>query len=140
MSQTDIPTRILRIEGAVALVAAVLLWGLAGVGSWLVFALAFFVPDVSMIGYLKGPRVGALAYNMAHTYTAPALLALVGLAGAPPAVWRFAIVWAAHIGFDRLVGYGLKHPTGFRDTHLGSLGWAAGSRPRSPEPPPRRRH
>jgi hypothetical protein len=140
MSRTDIPTRILRIEGAVALTAAVLVWAHAGVGSWLVFALAFVVPDISMIGYVKGPRVGAFAYNMAHTYAAPALLAVLGLSGAPSAVWRFAVVWVAHIGFDRLLGYGLKHPTGFGDTHLGVLGRASGSRPRSPEPPPRRRH
>lgn len=140
MSRKDIPTRILRIEGAVALTAAVIVWAHAGVGSWALFALAFLLPDLSMIGYVKGPRVGALAYNMAHTYAAPAVLAVLGLAGAPSAVWRFAIVWTAHIGFDRLLGYGLKHPTGFRDTHLGVLGRTSGSKARSPEPPPRRRH
>ena len=137
MALPDVPTRLLRMEGAVVLTAAVLLWAHAAAGSWLLFALVFLLPDLSMLGYVKGPRVGALAYNLAHTYTTPALLGALGLAGAPQAVWRFAIVWVAHIGFDRLMGYGLKHSTGFRDTHLGPLGRPSdpGAGTQSPAPP-----
>jgi len=137
MPSAEVPTRLLRIEGAVVLTAAVLVWAQAEVGSWLLFALVFLLPDLSMLGYVRGPRVGALTYNLAHTYTAPALLGALGLAGAPQALWRFAIVWVAHIGFDRLMGYGLKHSTHFRDTHLGAWGPPSGRRgsTHAPEPP-----
>ncbi|MEX2466238.1 MAG: DUF4260 domain-containing protein [Gemmatimonadota bacterium] len=140
MTPTDTPTRLLRIEGAVVLTASVLVWAHAADGSWLLFALLFLVPDLSMLGYLKGPRVGAIAYNMGHTYTAPALLAALAFVGAPAALWHFAIIWVAHIGFDRLLGYGLKLPTGFQHTHLGAIGRASSAAPSSSEPPPRRKH
>ena len=106
------------------LTTAVLVWAHAVDGSWLLFALLFFLPDLSMIGYVKGPRVGAIAYNLVHTYSAPALLASLAFVGVPASVWRLAIIWVAHIGFDRLMGYGLKHPTGFKHTHLGPIGVA----------------
>jgi hypothetical protein len=135
-------TRLLRVEGAVVLTTAVLVWAHAVDGSWLLFVLLFLLPDLSMIGYVKGPRVGAIAYNLAHTYTAPAVLASLAFVGAPMSVWRLAIIWVAHIGFDRLMGYGLKHATGFKHTHLGTIGRAAPPPPQSttPEPPPRRKH
>jgi hypothetical protein len=130
------------VEGAVVLTTAVLVWAHAIDGSWLLFALLFLLPDLSMIGYVKGPRVGAFAYNLAHTYSAPAVLASLAFVGAPASVWRLAIVWVAHIGFDRLMGYGLKHPTGFKHTHLGTIGRAATAvpTPTTAEPPPRRSH
>ena len=71
-----------------------------------------------MLGYLAGKKIGAHAYNLAHTYTMPALLALVlWLSGQTSFLW-LAIIWTAHIGFDRLLGYGLKYETAFKDTHL----------------------
>ena len=74
-----------------------------------------------MLGYLGGPRFGAAAYNAFHSYPLPAALGIVGLlAGAPLAV-GVALVWFAHIGMDRMLGYGLKYPIGFGDTHLGRL-------------------
>jgi hypothetical protein len=85
-----------------------------------VFAVLFFAPDVSFAGYLAGPRVGAALYNVAHSYVAPLALATTLLAlGAGP---NLVLVWAAHIGFDRALGYGLKYPSGFGDTHLGRIG------------------
>ena len=115
------PLVLLRLEGAAVLAAAV--WGYALTGaSWGLFAVLLFMPDLSMVGYLRGPRVGAAAYNAVHTYAAPlALAAVAALAG-----WSLglpvALVWAAHIGLDRALGYGLKRPDGFRQTHLGALG------------------
>ena len=97
--------------------------------AWLVTAavtlatLLFLAPDLAMLGYLRSPRFGALIYNLGHTYAAPALLALAGLALGPPA-YGLAAIWAAHIGFDRLLGYGLKLGTGFEQTHLGPIGKA----------------
>ena len=111
------PAAILRVEGATMLVGSVLLYWVGG-GSWWLFALLLLAPDLSMLGYLVGPRVGALTYNVFHSYPLPAALGLFGvLAGAPLAV-SVALVWFAHIGMDRLMGYGLKYPTAFKDTHL----------------------
>jgi hypothetical protein len=67
-----------------------------------------------MLGYLAGSRVGAASYNLFHTYAAPSLLAALGLLAESPLVVSVALVWFAHIGFDRIVGFGLKYPTGFR--------------------------
>ena len=111
------PGVMLRVEGAAMLAGSVLLYWMNG-GSWWLFALLLLAPDVSMVGYLAGPRVGAALYNAFHSYPLPAALGTVGLlVGAPLAV-ALALVWFAHIGMDRLMGYGLKFPTGFKDTHL----------------------
>jgi hypothetical protein len=112
---------LLRLEGLAALVAAV--WGYALAGaSWGLFAVLLFVPDVSFAGYLRGPRVGAAVYNAAHTYVAPALLALVAHLAGWTLGLSIALIWTAHIGLDRLLGYGLKLPSGFHQTHLGPIG------------------
>jgi hypothetical protein len=113
----------LRLEGAVAFACALALYARAGF-SWPVFALTFLAPDLAMLAYLAGPRVGAAAYNFVHTYALALTLALAGFfvgASAPAAA---GIIWIAHIGLDRALGYGLKYASGFRDTHLGSIGRA----------------
>lgn len=111
----------LRIEGVAAFAAALAAYFSLG-GGWAFLLLLFLAPDLSMLGYLGGARVGALAYNLFHTYAVP--LALLGVAWASEGevLLRLALVWVAHIGFDRMLGYGLKLPTGFRDTHLGRIG------------------
>ena len=114
------PTVLLRVEGGVLLALGVLLYWLNG-ESWLLFALLFLAPDLSALGYLAGPRVGAAAYNLFHTYAVAALLAAYGLLGGSPAAVSVALVWFAHIAMDRLVGYGLKHPISFKETHLRRL-------------------
>ena len=91
--------------------------------SWWMFALLILAPDLAMLGYLRSPRLGALTYNLGHTYAAPALLAVAGLVLGPLA-YGLAAIWMAHIGFDRLLGYGLKLETGFEQTHLGPIGKA----------------
>jgi hypothetical protein len=110
---------LLRLEGLAVLAGALLLYARGG-HSWMLLAVLFLAPDLSFVAYLAGPRVGAAAYNAAHSYVGPALAATLAVAtGRPPVV---ALVWAAHIGFDRAVGYGLKYATGFEDTHLGRIG------------------
>ena len=89
--------------------------------SWWLFALLILTPDASMLGYLLGPRAGAAAYNTFHSYPLPAVLAGFGLLMGVPLAVAAALVWFAHIGADRMLGYGLKYPTGFGDTHLGRL-------------------
>jgi hypothetical protein len=75
-----------------------------------------------MLGYLRGPRPGAAAYNLGHTWLLPGILAAVGILGGTPLVIDLALIWLGHIGADRLLGYGLKLPTAFQDTHLGRIG------------------
>lgn len=115
------PRLLLRIEGALTLAAALLAYAHLG-GSWVWFALLFLLPDLSMLGYLAGPRPGAAAYNAGHSHAAPALLAAASWALAAPALLLGAAIWAGHIGFDRMMGYGLKYSTAFGDTHLGRVG------------------
>ena len=114
------PAVLLRAEGAALLLTSVMLYWVSG-GSWLLFALLLLVPDLSMLGYLAGPRVGATVYNVFHAYPLPAALGAFGLLGGSPLALAVALVWFAHIGMDRLVGYGLKYPTEFKDTHLGRV-------------------
>jgi hypothetical protein len=109
-----------RYEGAVVLAGSVWLYH-QGDGNLLIFAVVLLLPDLTMLGYLAGPRVGALVYNLGHSYVIPGLLALAFLAttqSVPPLLY----IWFAHIGMDRLFGYGLKEDTGFRHTHLGLIG------------------
>lgn len=115
-------TLVLRAEGAAALAAGLAAFAALG-ASWWLFAALILAPDLAMLGYLRGPRAGAAAYNAAHTYVAPALLAAAGWI-AWPALLPVAAIWVAHIGFDRLAGYGLKRASGFHDTHLGRIGRA----------------
>jgi uncharacterized protein DUF4260 len=119
----DVPTVFLRLEGAALLGLAVFLYGRGDEG-WLFFALLLLAPDVSILGYAAGPRVGAVAYNVVHTTVGPAALAVIGVLAESPLVLSVALIWAAHIGGDRLLGYGLKRTSGFRDTHLGTIGRA----------------
>jgi hypothetical protein len=112
---------VLRLEGLVLFIGMTLLYYIWD-GSWWVYALLFFVPDVSFAGYLGGPRTGALIYNAAHSYLAPVAMMTLGFATASPLVLSIAMIWLAHIGFDRALGYGLKYATGFSFTHLGRIG------------------
>ena len=109
----------LRMEGLTVLVVAIFLY-IRGGHSWLLLVLLFLSPDLSFFAYSMGPRIGAAVYNALHSYIAPLVLACgLSLSGHSLAV---PLIWIAHIGFDRLLGYGLKYPTGFGDTHLGKLG------------------
>ena len=109
----------LRAEGLAVLAGCVVLFARGG-HSWALSAVLFLAPDLSFAAYLAGPRVGAAVYNAAHSFVGPVALALAFLAtGRPPVL---ALIWAAHVGFDRALGYGLKYPTAFTDTHLGRIG------------------
>ena len=115
---------LLRLEGLTLFAGMTLLYAVWG-GSWWVYALLFLAPDLSFAGYLAGPRAGAIIYNAAHSYMAPMTLMVTGFAVTSPLVLSIAMIWLAHIGFDRALGYGLKYATGFGFTHLGRIGPAA---------------
>jgi hypothetical protein len=109
----------LRLEGLAALAVSLSLYAQSD-GSWRLFALLFLAPDLSLVAYVAKSRAGASVYNVALSYALPLARALLevripGLAG-------FALIWIAHISFDRLIGFGLHYPTGAGETHLGRIG------------------
>lgn len=110
-------TRTLQIEGVALGLAACIAFGLTD-GSWMMFALLILAPDLSMVGYLHSKRRGALSYNVGHTTLAPWSLIALSFWGAGPLLLHIGLIWLAHIGFDRAMGYGLKYASGFKDTHL----------------------
>jgi len=112
---------LLRLEGLCVLITALLAYSRWGLG-WGTFALYFLVPDLSFLGYLASPKVGAFAYNLAHSYLGAITCLMVGLLLPAPAVLGVGIIWCAHIGFDRALGYGLKYAKSFGYTHLGWIG------------------
>jgi hypothetical protein len=111
----------LRLEGLAALGA-----GVAGY-AWSGGDLVWLVPllllvDVSMVGYLVGAHPGAILYNVAHNWFTALVVLGLGLSAAVPALTLAGWVLIAHVGMDRLAGYGLKYAPGFGDTHLGRIG------------------
>lgn len=114
---------LLRTEGFVALAAAVTAYWFLG-GNWWLFAVLLLAPDLSFFGYYAGRKTGARIYNFVHTYSVPAVIGAIGWFGGIGWLTEVALIWVAHIGVDRAVGYGLKYP-GFADqTHLGLMGKA----------------
>ena len=111
----------LRLEGLAAFAAGLAVFGASG-GNWLFIVPMLLVPDVSAVGYLAGPRVGAFTYNAIHNWVPG--LAVLGLGAwlASPVVVLAGSILVAHVGMDRAVGYGLKLPGSFHDTHLGRMG------------------
>lgn len=104
-----LPGRLLRLEGLALFVGALVVYFDQGFG-WLLLVVLFLAPDLSFTGYLAGPRVG--------TTVVPIALAVVGVLADTDWCVQLALIWLAHIGLDRLLGYGLKYPTAFKDTHL----------------------
>ena len=117
------PKTLLRLEGLSLLAGLTLTYAVWG-GSWWLYAILFLAPDLSFAGYLRGPRIGAIVYNAAHSTPAPVALMAAGFALASPLALSIAMIWLAHIGFDRALGYGLKYSAGFGFTHLGRIGKA----------------
>jgi hypothetical protein len=115
------PRLILRLEGLCLLAGS--LWVFqAQHASWALFAVLFLAPDLSMLGYLVNPKIGAATYNAAHTTIVCGPLAAYGYLSGISVALAVGLIGLAHVGFDRLLGYGLKYPLGFGYTHLGSAG------------------
>ena len=113
--------RVLQAEGLALFAGATLAFYTLG-QSWWHYAILFFAPDLAFTAYLAGPRLGAIAYNVMHSTICPILLGAAGwMMGSNAMLLGIAAIWLAHVGFDRMLGYGLKHASGFKDTHLGRL-------------------
>ncbi len=111
------PKRLLRLESAALLAVSLLVYWKIG-GNWLAFAVLLLVPDASMVGYMRGDRIGATVYNLVHLYLWPSVLAVIGILMSNEVTLSLALIWFSHISMDRSLGYGLKLPTGFKHTHL----------------------
>jgi hypothetical protein len=112
----------LRLEALALFGFALAAYAHGGYG-WGRFGSLLLLPDLSMLGYLVNPRVGAACYNAAHSTVGPIALFLAGQL--VPALAPLALIWLAHVGMDRALGYGLKYASGFGDTHLGRVGQKA---------------
>jgi hypothetical protein len=117
---------LLRLEGLTLFAGMTLLYAVWG-GSWWIYFILFLAPDLSFATYLSDPKTGAIVYNAAHSYMAPVAMMTFGFALASPLWLSIALIWMAHIGIDRALGYGLKYSAGFGFTHLGRIGKAQGS-------------
>ena len=115
--QLSMPNILLRLEGLIVLGAAIALYA-NGTYRWWVFAALLLAPDLSALPYLISNRWGAISYNLIHTYVGPLLLALYALNANNGTALQLAIIWFAHIGMDRVVGYGLKYMESFKQTHI----------------------
>ena len=131
------PRRWLRVEGATLLIGSLVGYSTTGQPWWLV-PLTVLVPDLLMVGYFGGTRIGARVYNLAHSTSLPAAMVGIGWWQSQPLVVALALIWLAHIGVDRLVGYGLKYDDHFQHTHLGRLGRSEDHSPRARHGGPRR--
>lgn len=110
-----------RLEGLAVFIASTVFYFYTGL-AWWAYPLFILTVDVFMIGYLANPKLGAVIYNIGHSYTLPSLLAVLALITGNDLVTGTACIWLAHIGMDRAFGFGLKLPTGFKQTHLGKIG------------------
>jgi hypothetical protein len=115
------PRILLHAEGFAGFVICVYLYYCLGAG-WSLFLLLFLWPDLGMLGYLASVSLGSRTYNLLHFALLPLALAGVSFTLHRNGVLSFALVWLAHIEFDRALGYGLKYPTSFKDTHLQRVG------------------
>ncbi len=107
----------LRLEG-VAVAAAALALYFDQRYSWLALVLLWLAPDLGALGYLAGSRAGAVAYDLTHFEGWPVALGVVGVMAGSGLAIQLALIWLSHIGIDRAIGYGLKYPSAFKDTHL----------------------
>jgi hypothetical protein len=115
------PILLQRLEGLVLLLAALGFYAWSG-QSWWPFVILLLVPDLFMLGYLAGSKVGAAIYNFGHLLVWPVLLIGIGVLLENSFLLGLGVIWLAHLGMDRVLGYGFKLPTGFKDTHLGRIG------------------
>lgn len=119
------PIVLLKLEGvAIFLLALVIYWQQSF--GWTLFWSTVLLPDLALLGYLVNAKFGATAYNITHSKLLPSALAVVAILSGNALFSALALIWFVHIGFDRMLGYGLKYPEGFKITHLGTIGKMGG--------------
>ncbi|MBC8172185.1 MAG: DUF4260 domain-containing protein [Anaerolineae bacterium] len=116
----SMPSLWLRLEGLTLFIGAIALYAHLGFNGWW-FLVLLLTPDLTMIGYLRNPQIGAFTYNLAHNYALPLALLAITFATTWQTGIMLGLIWVAHISMDRVVGYGLKYGSNFKDTHLQKL-------------------
>lgn len=116
----SVEKKIIHLEGLIVLVTSIYTYSLCDF-SWFIFFLLLLAPDISMLAYLLNDQVGAQIYNLFHTYVVSILLVGIGVFFKLDVILMIGLIWTAHIGMDRMLGYGLKYKTGFKDTHIQKL-------------------
>ena len=119
-SVVGVPKILLRVEGAVLFAASIAVFAFQGQPWWL-YPVLLLVPDVFMLGYLRNTRIGSVFYNLGHSYPSAALVVALGFVLQSPVTLAVGAIWFGHIGWDRMLGYGLKYGSSFKHTHLGDL-------------------
>ena len=114
------PRALLHIEGAALLLGAAALYAQLDL-NWWSFALFLLAPDLAAVFYAVSPRAGSTAYNLVHTTALPLALAVLSATSGNTAGEQAALIWLAHIGMDRLFGYGFKYPDNFKNTHFSRI-------------------
>ena len=112
---------ILRLEGLTALSLAIGLYFFYAEASWILLAALILVPDISMLGYVRNTRLGAITYNLGHNYILAVAVSMSGVLLDNSLTTSLGLILVAHIGMDRAMEYGLKYTTHFKDTHLSRL-------------------
>lgn len=118
---SGLPRAILLLEGFALFAACLFAYAKLG-HSWWLFAALILAPDIGMIGYLRNAKLGAWLYNALHVTVLPIGIGVWGYLWPEPLAVSIALIWLAHIGMDRMLGYGLKYESAFSDTHLGRIG------------------
>ncbi|ANE45632.1 hypothetical protein SY83_04200 [Paenibacillus swuensis] len=111
---------LIKIEGLLVFAACIYAYVMSDYKLLWFFAF-LLLPDLSMFGYLGGNRIGAISYNLAHTYVISGLILFLGILANSDMLIQVGLIWTAHIGMDRVMGYGLKYETHFKDTHLNRI-------------------
>lgn len=108
---------LLHIEGFVVFVLCIYFYGYFDF-SWLLFLILLLSPDLAILGFLLNNKIGTIVYNIFHTYTTSLITIFLGFLLSIPTILAIGLIWTAHIGMDRMVGYGLKYLNDFKDNHL----------------------
>jgi hypothetical protein len=111
-------THIFLILESIAIFIGSLLIYLFLSGNWIIFLVLLLAPDIFMIGYLKNSQVGSIIYNIGYVYAWPIVLIIIGILIKFNLLILFSLIWMTHISMDRAMGYGLKYPSDFKDTHM----------------------
>jgi len=111
---------LLKSEEVIQFLAAIYLFSQLNFAWWW-FPALILIPDVSMIGYLVNPAVGAVLYNVAHHKGLGIVVGILGLMTGNQTLMLAGIILFAHSSMDRMLGYGLKYADSFKHTNLETL-------------------
>ena len=112
---------LIKIEEAAMFGLSIFLFNLTDFAWWW-YPLLILTPDIGMIGYLAGSKVGALTYNLFHHKAVALLVLCIGWYVGNAWVELAGIILFGHSSMDRILDYGLKHEDDFKHTHLGWIG------------------